>query len=217
MADKELRAWVSSRLHDLLGFSESTVAQFVLSVAKKHTSSDSLASVLKQQGLPAGQETAAFAAELLSRLPSTSGRPAGPSAAQVEARQAKQFLKKSAAYELLEGPPEPAPPSAAPLPPPSVVAPAVREHRKERKLRDKAKSSRWLEEDEDGDAGRVKHHKKQKVCSACCSSCLLAVRAYESVQDSRLCSVDCMHMGDMKHLGQPDVHIVLSWTRFSPV
>ena len=56
MADeKELRRWVSSRLHDLLGFSESTVAQFVLSVARKHTSADSLGAVLKQQGLPSGK------------------------------------------------------------------------------------------------------------------------------------------------------------------
>jgi len=48
--EKELRRWVSSRLHDLLGFSESTVAQFVLSVAKKHSNAESLAAVLKQQG-----------------------------------------------------------------------------------------------------------------------------------------------------------------------
>eukprot|EP00967_Tisochrysis_lutea_P068877 scaffold90387_cov21-Tisochrysis_lutea.AAC.1 len=171
--DKELRRWVSSRLHDLLGFSESTVAQFVLSVAKKHTSAESLASVLKQQGLPGSAETSSFATELLSRLgPSAAAsKPAGLTPAQIEARQAKQFLKKSATYDLLEGPPEPAP--AAPMPPPSAASAekengSKKEHKRERKLRDKAKSSRWQEdEDEEDTAGRVKEHKKQKGFRRC--------------------------------------------------
>lgn len=162
--EKDVRRWVSSKLHDLLGFSESTVAQFVLSVARKHTSADSLAAVLKQQGLPAGAETTSFAAELLARLPSPAGASRSqPSAAQLEARQAKQFLKKNAAYELLD---EPAPPAAlAPAPAPSVTpaqesAGSKKEHKRERKLRDKAKSRRQEEEE---DAGLLKQHKKQKV------------------------------------------------------
>lgn len=100
MDEKELKSWVSGQLHSLLGFSESHVASFIMAVAKKHSSADSLAVALRQQGLPAGAETQAFASALLARLPRKGAAGNGAHAAQ--ARQAKALIKKNATYGLLE-------------------------------------------------------------------------------------------------------------------
>lgn len=165
--EKELKRWVSSRLHDLLGFSEGAVAQFIVSVARKHTSADSLAAVLRQQGLPAGAETACFAADLLARMPQRTAA-AGASAAQLQARQAKQFLAKSAAYALLEEPEVPAAaPAAAPTPAaaPPPASSGRKEAKRERKLRDKASSRAGGEEEEEEGGGvqpALPQHKKQR-------------------------------------------------------
>ncbi len=74
MADeKALRDWVKDRLHDLVGFSEAAVAQYVISIAKKHTSAASLGTVLQQQGIPGS-----FAGELLAKVNQNRCATSGP-------------------------------------------------------------------------------------------------------------------------------------------
>lgn len=148
--DKELKTWVSSELHKLLGFSQSTVASYIMAVAKKHTSSESLAVVLRQQGLPPGPETNAFASQLLSRLP-RKGSGAANSFHEQQAKQAKTLIKKNNAYGLLEDEDEDRP-IKAPEPMPAAVASASTKG-KERKLRSKRETS--TDDDGGGDGGAI--------------------------------------------------------------
>ncbi|KAJ9518720.1 hypothetical protein QJQ45_018694, partial [Haematococcus lacustris] len=128
--EKEVKRWVADNLHDHLGYSDSTVAAFVVATARKHGSSQQLAAALASQGFPATQATHDFAAQLLTRMPRTA-KPSGLSAQQQEARQVKELLKKNNQYGLLENPaPQPSAPTAA------SAAPAT----KERRIRDKSKA-----------------------------------------------------------------------------
>ena len=156
--DKELKAWVASELHKLVGFSQSAVVSYILAVAKKHTSSDSLAVVLRQQGLPAGGETNAFASQLLGRLPRKGS--AGPTSQDLQARQAKALVKKNQAYGLLEDEEEdrPAPKQQEPTPRPSTSAP-VASKGKDRQIRTKRETD--AADDDDGGV-RLPHGKKQR-------------------------------------------------------
>ncbi|CAD7699242.1 unnamed protein product [Ostreobium quekettii] len=97
--DAEVKAWVSDRLHDLLGYSESSVAGFIVAVAKKAAGPDELAASLRQQGLPATPGTAQFAQELIARLPR---RAAAEPAQRARDRAAEQFARSNARYALLE-------------------------------------------------------------------------------------------------------------------
>lgn len=152
--DKELKKWVSDQLHSLLGFAEGAVAQYIVSVAKKHTSADSLATALRQQGLPASSETNRFASELLSKIPRAGRGPGGPSAYQQQARIAKDLVRKNQSYGLLDEPDEPEVPKAPAQPP----APAAGG----RKIRDKKAVSWQEDEDDDKTAQAVRQSKKQK-------------------------------------------------------
>lgn len=151
--DKALKKWVADKLHDILGYSDGTVAAFIVSVAKKHTSPDSLATALRQQGLPATDATTAMARDLLARLP-RAGAPVGPSAAQIEARQAKQLLKKNATYGLLDDP-DPPPPPRSVQPEPSTKP----EKESRRGLRDKSKHR---QDDDEEDQPAIKRQIKKR-------------------------------------------------------
>jgi pre-mRNA-splicing factor ATP-dependent RNA helicase DHX16 len=171
--DKALRGWVADQLHDLLGFSESHVASFVLATARKHTSADSLSTALRQQGLPATQATSAFASQLLQRLPRAGGAQRGPAGQQhlQQAKQARDLQRKNQSYGLLEGddePPAPAPAPAASMPPPPSRAQhgedkggSAAPKGKERQLRTKREASRE-EEEEEGAHAAVLHGKRSK-------------------------------------------------------
>jgi pre-mRNA-splicing factor ATP-dependent RNA helicase DHX16 len=97
MADKELRGWVSDQLHTLVGFSDKTVADFILASAKKAKDANSLLSSLADFGVPNSSSGAAFAQQLLQRLPSRGGAGGAKqtSAAKQQAAAAKQLVKKS--------------------------------------------------------------------------------------------------------------------------
>ncbi|GBF92309.1 pre-mRNA-splicing factor ATP-dependent RNA helicase [Raphidocelis subcapitata] len=99
-SDRELRAWVSDRLHDVAGFSDRTTADFILATARKAKAGPAaLARALSAAGLPDTPPVAAFAAELLSRLPSSSG--AG-GAARAAAAEARALAKRNRGYGLIE-------------------------------------------------------------------------------------------------------------------
>eukprot|EP00798_Chlamydomonas_sp_ICE-L_P001143 gene1143-3707_t len=166
MEEKALKAWVSDQLHKLLGFSESAVASYILALAKKHTSHDSLATALRGQGLPAGTETTTFAAQLLQKLPQRAGGSV-PAIHQQQQAKAKALLRKSRNYDLLEGDseeeePEPAP---APAPAPAKAPKSSRKESsssgKERHIRKKAVAFSQDEEEDDGGVQGI-HAKKQK-------------------------------------------------------
>ncbi|KAF6261560.1 putative ATP-dependent RNA helicase [Scenedesmus sp. NREL 46B-D3] len=111
-SDKELRGWVSDQLHSLVGFSDRTVADFVLASAKKAKDPSSLLKSLEAFGVPASSSGQVFAEGVLARLPRGSK---GLSAAQLQQQQARQLVKRSRKYGLLddeEDADEPAPAAA---------------------------------------------------------------------------------------------------------
>ncbi|KAI8467813.1 MAG: P-loop containing nucleoside triphosphate hydrolase protein [Monoraphidium minutum] len=128
-SDRELRSWVSDRLHELVGFSDRTTADFILAQAKKvKGSAPALGRHLAAAGLPDNAAVAAFCGELLGRLPSSSGAPGGGAARAAAAEARAMQLRRSKA--AAEGDEED----------PTVV-------------RDSKRSRRRWEEDEDGGGG----------------------------------------------------------------
>jgi pre-mRNA-splicing factor ATP-dependent RNA helicase DHX16 len=164
MADKEVKRWVAEQLHTLLGYSDKIVADFIVTTARKHTHSGSLATALLQQGLQAGPRTQLFAEELLARLPKAERQSAAAAAAAEETRsvlvtavwsrrwthphasarrKTRELLKKNRNASLLEPLNEPVP---APPAPPTLAAKEVKERRK---FRDKSKSTAQDAQEED--------------------------------------------------------------------
>eukprot|EP00954_Amorphochlora_amoebiformis_P000705 54804-Amorphochlora_amoeboformis.AAC.1 len=96
-----LRQWVNDELQDLMGFSDGTTADYLIAMATKASSSDSLAKELKRFGAKADGKTKRFASELFSKAPrkraSTSSR-----AYQKTESKKKALLRKNAAYALLD-------------------------------------------------------------------------------------------------------------------
>lgn len=72
MGDRELTRWVSDKLHDVLGFSDSATAQFVVALARKTAKSRkgpaALLEGLAVADVPTDNATSrTFAKELMSR------------------------------------------------------------------------------------------------------------------------------------------------------
>eukprot|EP00878_Enallax_costatus_P007712 GHUV01008073.1.p1 GENE.GHUV01008073.1~~GHUV01008073.1.p1 ORF type:complete len:730 (+),score=228.81 GHUV01008073.1:201-2390(+) len=109
-SDKELRGWVSDQLHTLVGYSDKTVADFVLASAKKARDASSLLKSLSAFGIPAGSGTQSFAEGLLSRLPRAGSK---PSQQQLLQQQARQLVKRSKAYGLLDDDADDEPPASS--------------------------------------------------------------------------------------------------------
>lgn len=161
--DKELKAWVGTELHSLVGYSQSAVVSYILAVARKHTSADSLAVVLRKQGLPAGNETNVFASQLLARLPRKGS--AGPTAQDQQARQAKALIKKNNAYGLLEEEEEDRSAKAAAAAQPSTsgaAAAAPAPKGKERQLRTRRETAVEEDDDDGGGGAMLPQGKRQR-------------------------------------------------------
>jgi hypothetical protein len=97
-SDKEVTRWVGDRLHDILGFSESNTAQFIVALAKRASGVDALVEQLADNDVPVNDSTRAFAGELLSKLGRGSTRPA---AAAPRGRTQADALAASASYSLM--------------------------------------------------------------------------------------------------------------------
>lgn len=71
MGDRELLQWVSDKLHDVLGFSESSTAQFVVALARRASKSgkgpSALLAGLADLDVPSNATSRAFAGELMAR------------------------------------------------------------------------------------------------------------------------------------------------------
>lgn len=71
MGDRELQRWVSDKLHDVLGFSETSTAQYVVALARNVVKSGKGTSALLAQlegvDVPTTAVSRAFATELMSR------------------------------------------------------------------------------------------------------------------------------------------------------
>jgi hypothetical protein len=121
--DAELKRWVKDQMHQLVQFSDSTVASFLISKAKeckkKGTGVAAFVSTLGQFDLPTqGPAVHAFASGLFERLP---GPGTGVSAYKAAEKAAKAALKRNARYGLLDE--DPAEAAFAPQPAPAAAPP----------------------------------------------------------------------------------------------
>ncbi|CAM9385113.1 unnamed protein product [Ectocarpus sp. 12 AP-2014] len=110
MGDRELLQWVSDKLHDVVGFSESSTAQFVVALARRASKSGkgaaALLAGLSDLDVPANATSRAFAAELMARVGATGGGAGGGGRALQRQQQQRQptnaeLLKQSQSYALL--------------------------------------------------------------------------------------------------------------------
>ena len=104
MGDRELRRWVDDRLHTVLGFAESHLTDYVVSLAKSAKSAAGLLGKLHEADVPKTEATQRFAAELFGRVPRGGGSSAKSSdaAAQKERRDAVNLLKQNASYGFVD-------------------------------------------------------------------------------------------------------------------
>ena len=70
--DSSLNGWVSDKLLDILGYSESSIVDFVIAIAKKSKDTSSLLSSLENCGVPISEKTRSFAVDILNRVPTSS-------------------------------------------------------------------------------------------------------------------------------------------------
>uniref|UniRef100_A0A7N0T1N1 RNA helicase n=1 Tax=Kalanchoe fedtschenkoi TaxID=63787 RepID=A0A7N0T1N1_KALFE len=95
----ELRSWVSDKLMTLMGYSHSTVVQYVIAVSKKASSGADLAGKLLECGLSSSAETRRFAEELFLKAPH---KASGMNLYQRQEREAALLVKKQRTYTILE-------------------------------------------------------------------------------------------------------------------
>jgi pre-mRNA-splicing factor ATP-dependent RNA helicase DHX16 len=92
--------WVSDKLHDILGISDRTIAEFLVQVAKKSSSEDSLISYLKaNEVIDTGDANfVSFAKELYERVPHSTPK---VSQQRIAEQAAVEQQRKSKKYQLI--------------------------------------------------------------------------------------------------------------------
>lgn len=95
----DLKSWVSDKLISLMGYSQATVVQYVISLSKKASSPAEVVSQLVDMGVPSSSELDGFAQEIFVRV---GRRASGPSLYQREEREAAALAKRQRTYKLLE-------------------------------------------------------------------------------------------------------------------
>ncbi|KAF4392626.1 hypothetical protein F8388_003046 [Cannabis sativa] len=96
-SDGNLKTWVSDNLMSLLGYSQSTLVQYVIGFSKKANSPADVWSKLVESGLPSSSETRAFAEEIYNRVPH---KASGLSVYQAQEKEAAMIARKT--YALLD-------------------------------------------------------------------------------------------------------------------
>ena len=106
--EKELEIWVRDRLHDLVDFSDRTLAQYILAMAKKATSTTTLMTQLGASGIPSTPAAQSFAQDLMGRLPrkgyggSGGGRSTSTTTTTTKQLTKAEELRLSQQYRMIE-------------------------------------------------------------------------------------------------------------------
>ena len=102
---KDLQRWVSDQLHRVLGYSESSLSQFVVALATSSTSQGDLVRKLGENDVPLTDASRAFAGELYSRIPRSSSSASASSSSSAAKRRRPQtnaeLMRESQSYGLL--------------------------------------------------------------------------------------------------------------------
>lgn len=98
-SNSNLQTWVSDKLISLLGYSQATVVQYVIGLAKRATSPADILGELENLGLSSSSDTRAFAEEIFSRVPH---RTAGVNLYLQREIEAATLARKQKTYTLLD-------------------------------------------------------------------------------------------------------------------
>lgn len=90
--------WVSDQLHDILGYSHKTLAEYIVALAKTAKSPDALLSKLASSDVPVNARTQKFARDLLAKVP----RKKKAKTYQKREKAIKDALRRNQTFELLE-------------------------------------------------------------------------------------------------------------------
>ncbi|XP_071731559.1 pre-mRNA-splicing factor ATP-dependent RNA helicase DEAH1 [Rutidosis leptorrhynchoides] len=97
--DSELKRWVSDKLMSLLGYSQPTIVQYVISLSKKASSSNDVFNHLKEMGVSSSSDTHTFAEEIFRKVVRKS---TGSNFYRQEEEAAAMVARKQKTYKLLE-------------------------------------------------------------------------------------------------------------------
>ncbi|CAH9057308.1 unnamed protein product [Cuscuta epithymum] len=95
----DLKKWASDALISVLGYSQTTLVNYVIGLAKKASSPNELSSMLIEVGVPSTHESKEFAQEIFSRV---ERKAAGPNLYQQQEREAAMLAKKQKTYTIIE-------------------------------------------------------------------------------------------------------------------
>ncbi|KAL2254083.1 UNVERIFIED_CONTAM: Pre-mRNA-splicing factor ATP-dependent RNA helicase DEAH1 [Sesamum indicum] len=95
----DLKTWVSDKLMSLLGYSQPTVVQYVITLSKKASSHSEIVNQLVDLGIPSSAETFVFAKEIFARV---EHKTSGPNLYQQQEREAAILARKQKTYKILE-------------------------------------------------------------------------------------------------------------------
>ncbi|KAE8124420.1 hypothetical protein FH972_019308 [Carpinus fangiana] len=98
-SENNLKTWVSDKLMSLLGYSQPTVVQYIIGLAKQATSPADVEGKMVEFGLSSSTETRAFAAEIFSRVPR---KASGENHYQKQEREAALLARKQKTYAILD-------------------------------------------------------------------------------------------------------------------
>eukprot|EP01116_Phalansterium_solitarium_P013330 TRINITY_DN306_c0_g2_i1.p1 TRINITY_DN306_c0_g2~~TRINITY_DN306_c0_g2_i1.p1 ORF type:complete len:1054 (+),score=452.61 TRINITY_DN306_c0_g2_i1:90-3251(+) len=102
-----ISTWASDRISDVLGYTERTIVDYVLAIAKKSKDVGALYQSLVGCDFPADDRTQKFAAELFAKSPKAVMSAAPQlSAAKLEERKKLEFLQQNREYKLMLEPDE---------------------------------------------------------------------------------------------------------------
>ncbi|KAK4427729.1 Pre-splicing factor ATP-dependent RNA helicase DEAH1 [Sesamum alatum] len=95
----DLKTWVSDKLMSLLGYSQPTVVQYVITLSKKASSPSEIVNQLVGLGISSSAETSVFAKEIFARV---EHKTSGPNLYQQQEREAAILARKQKTYKILE-------------------------------------------------------------------------------------------------------------------
>lgn len=95
-----VNTWISDKLHDIVGYTEPTMVDYIVAIAKKATDQNSLFQSLTSCDLPPNEKTKAFAQELFTKIPKGNQLPKAMQFKEIE-KQKMEFLRKNESYQLV--------------------------------------------------------------------------------------------------------------------
>ena len=102
MAERALKDWINDQLHDVVGYSERTMTDFVLSLSKSAKSASSLLAKLHEADVPKTAATQRFAAELFSRRSGASSSSSGKDSSREQRKETLNLLKQNESYGFVD-------------------------------------------------------------------------------------------------------------------